>query len=121
MPRAVDGTRRKDRRKKILAHAKGYWGKRGKNFRIAKDAVARGLRFSYRDRKRRKRDFRSLWIVRIGATCRAAGITYSRFISGLADAGITLNRKALSNLAIEDPGAFNAIIEKVKEALAKKA
>jgi len=121
MPRAVDGTRRKERRKKILKHAKGYWGRRGSNFRIAKDAVAKGLRYSYRDRKRRKRDFRSLWIVRIGAVCRASGLTYSRFIAGLNAAGITINRKALSNLAIEDPAAFGKIIEKAKEALDKKA
>lgn len=121
MPRAVDGTRRKNRRKKILAHAKSYRGKRGTNFRVAKAAVAKGLRYSYRDRKRRKRDFRSLWIVRIGAVCRAAGITYSRFIAGLNKAGIAINRKALSNLAIEDPAAFTAVIEKAKEALAQKA
>jgi large subunit ribosomal protein L20 len=118
MPRAVDGTRRKERRKKILKHAKGYWGRRGSNFRIAKDAVAKGLRYSYRDRKRRKRDFRSLWIVRIGASCRAAGITYSQFISGMKKAGIGLNRKALSNLAIEDPQAFGLIVERAKAAVA---
>jgi large subunit ribosomal protein L20 len=121
MPRAVDGTRRKDRRKKILEYAKGYWGRRGSNFRIAKDAVARGMRNSYIGRKRRKRDFRSLWIVRIGAVCRATGITYSRFIAGLNAAGVTINRKALSNLAIEDPTAFAKIIETAKAALDKKA
>jgi len=115
MPRAIDGTRRKERRKKILKIAKGYWGRRGTNFRAAKDAVAKGLSYAYRDRKRRKRDFRSLWITRLNASCRAAGITYSRFIAGLKTAGITLNRKALSNLAIEDPQAFQAICDKVKQ------
>ncbi len=119
MPRAVDGTRRKERRKKILSYAKGYWGKRGSHFRIAKDAVAKGLRYSFRDRKRRKRDFRSLWIVRIGASCRAAGITYSQFIAGLKKAGIGLNRKALSNLAIEDATAFGQIVEQAKAAVQK--
>ncbi len=121
MPRAVDGTRRKERRKKILKYAKGYWGRRGSNFRTAKDAVAKGLRYSYRDRKRRKRDFRGLWIVRINAVCRAAGVSYSRFIAGLNAAGITINRKALSNLAIEDPQAFGKVVEKAKEALGTKA
>ena len=121
MPRAVDGTRRKERRKKILKFAKGYWGRRGSNFRIAKDAVAKGLRYSYRDRKRRKRDFRSLWITRISAACRSYGLNYSRFMAGLAKTGITLNRKALSNLAIEDPTAFKAILERVNEALGTNA
>jgi large subunit ribosomal protein L20 len=120
MPRAVDGTRRKNRRKKILKHAKGFWGRRHTNFRTAKDAVAKSLQYSYRDRRRRKRDFRALWIVRINAACRASGLSYSRFIAGLQAAGITLNRKALSNLAIEDPAAFEKIIEKAKETLGKK-
>jgi large subunit ribosomal protein L20 len=120
MPRAVDGTRRKERRKKILKYAKGYWGHRSTNFRTAKDAVAKGLRNSYRDRKRRKRDFRSLWIVRLGAACRGAGLTYSQFIAGIKKAGIGLNRKALSNLAIEDPPAFGQILEKAKAALLEK-
>jgi large subunit ribosomal protein L20 len=120
MPRAVDGTRRKERRKKILKFAKGYWGRRGSNFRIAKDAIAKGLRYAYRDRKRRKGDFRAIWIVRINAVCRASGTTYSQFMAGLKKVGIGLNRKALSNLAIEDPQAFNQILEKVKETIGKK-
>jgi large subunit ribosomal protein L20 len=117
MPRAVDGTRRKDRRKKILERAKGYWGKRSKLFRTAKDQVMKSLRYAYRDRRNKKRDFRALWITRISAACRAEGMTYSRFMNGLIRANIQLNRKALSNLAIEDAAAFKAIVEKSKLAL----
>ena len=114
MPRAVDGTRRAERRKKILKQAKGYWGRRGTNFRAAKDAVAKAGTYAYRDRKRKKRDFRRLWITRISAACKTNDINYSRFIYGLGKAGIELNRKALSNMAIEDPKAFSALVEKVK-------
>jgi len=117
MPRAVDGTRRKNRRKKILKQAKGYWGGRSKLLRTAKDAVAKSLTYAYRDRKNRKRVFRSLWIARISAACRLNGITYSRFINGLKAAGIELNRKILSNMAIEDPQGFNALVDKAKSAL----
>jgi large subunit ribosomal protein L20 len=117
MPRAVDGTRRHSRRKKILKQAKGYWGRRSKLFRTAKDAVAKSLTNAYRDRKRRKRDFRSLWIARISAAARAEGITYSRFMNGLKLAGIEINRKVLSNLAIEDPAAFSSLVEKAKKAV----
>lgn len=117
MPRAVDGTRRKDRRKKILKQAKGYWGRRSKLFRTAKDAVRKAGQYAYRDRKVRKRDFRRLWIARISAACRAQEITYSRFINGLKKAGVDINRKALSNLAIEDKTAFEAVVSVAKEAL----
>lgn len=117
MPRAVDGTRRSERRKKILGQAKGYWGRRSTNFRTAKDAVAKAGMYSFRDRKRRKRDFRRLWITRISAACRNEGITYSRFINGLAKANITINRKALSNMAIEDAAAFSQLVVKSKAAL----
>lgn len=117
MPRAVDGTRRKDRRKKILDRAKGYWGKRSKLFRTAKDQVMKSLRYAYRDRHNKKRDFRALWIARISAAVRAEGLSYSRFINGLLKANIQLNRKALSNLAIEDAAAFRAIVEKSRAAL----
>ncbi|MFP4510838.1 MAG: 50S ribosomal protein L20 [Spirochaetota bacterium] len=117
MPRAVDGTRRKDRRNKILRQAKGYWGRRSKLFRTAKDAVAKGQSYAYRDRKVRKRDFRRLWIARISAACRNEGITYSRFISGLQRSEIAINRKALSNLAIEDPKAFSTLVEQAKSKL----
>ena len=116
MPRAVDGTRRKDRRKKILERAKGYWGKRSKLFRTAKDQVMKSLRYAYRDRRNKKRDFRALWITRISAACRAEGMSYSRFINGLLRADIRLNRKALSNLAIEDAAAFKTLVEKSRQA-----
>ena len=117
MPRAVDGTRRKTRRKKILKQAKGYRGRRGSLTRTAKDAVAKAQLYAYRDRRRRKRDFRRLWIARISAACRTEGTTYSRFMNGLARAGIAINRKALSNMAIEDGDAFRALVGKAKSAL----
>lgn len=117
MPRAVDGTRRKSRRKKILKDAKGFWGRRSKLFRTAKDAVRKSQQYAYRDRKARKRDFRRLWIARISAGCRAEGLSYSRFMHGLTKANIDMNRKALSNLAIEDRDAFRAVVGKAKAAL----
>lgn len=115
MARAVDGTRRHLRRKKILKKAKGYWGRRSKLFKTAKEAVEKSLRYSYRDRKNRKRSFRALWITRISAMCRQHGLTYSHFMHGLKVSGINLNRKALSNMAIEDPESFMILIEKVKD------
>ncbi|RQV98493.1 MAG: 50S ribosomal protein L20 [Calditrichaeota bacterium] len=117
MPRAVDGTRRKDHRKKILKQAKGFWGRRSKLHRTAKDAVAKAGQYAYRDRKVKKRDFRQLWIARISAAVREEGMTYSRFINGLNKAGVEINRKVLSNLAIEDPKSFKAIVEKAKASL----
>ena len=117
MPRAVDGRRHKNRRKKVLKSAKGYWGRRSKLYRTAKDAVAKALTYAYRDRKSRKREFRALWITRISAACRNDGITYSRFMNGLKLAGIEINRKALSNMAIEDPAAFTSLVEKAKESI----
>ena len=107
MPRAVDGTLRKDRRKKILAQAKGYWGRRKNLFRTAKDAVAKSLKYAYR----------RLWISRISAATRNEGMTYSRFIEGLNKANISINRKVLSNMAIEDPKAFTAVVAEAKKAL----
>lgn len=117
MPRAVDGTRRKDRRKKILDLAKGYWGRRKNCVRTAKDAVAKAGKYAYRDRKARKREFRKLWIARISAAVRAEDLTYSRFINGLKKADIALDRKTLSNLAIEDPKAFSLVVDQAKAAL----
>ena len=116
MPRAVS-SRRHSRRRKILKSAKGYWGRRSKLFRPAKDAVSKALVYSYRDRKKRKRDFRTLWIARISAACRNKGIRYSEFIYGLNLAKVTMNRKILSNLAIEDPAAFSQIIELSQKAI----
>lgn len=117
MPRAVDGSRRKNRRKKLLKQAKGYWGRRSTLYRTAKDAVAKGLSYAYRDRKVRKREFRSLWITRISAGCRAEGMSYSRFMNGLKRANVQMDRKALSNLAIEDREAFRALVSRAKDAL----
>ncbi len=117
MPRAVDGTRRKNRRKKILDKAKGYWGRRSKLTRTAKDAVRKAGQYAYRDRKVRKREFRKLWIARISAATRAEGLTYSRFVNGLNRANIEINRKVLSNMAIEDPASFNALVVTAKKSL----
>jgi len=116
MPRAIDGTKRKKRRQKLLKHAKGFWGRRSNLYRTAKDAVAKSLSYAYRDRKTKKRNFRALWITRISAACRQQEMTYYSFIHGLELAGIQINRKALSNLAIEDPKAFSTLVEKAKEA-----
>ncbi len=117
MPRVTSGTRRHERRKKILKQAKGYWGRRSKIFRTAKDAVSKAQSYAYRDRRQKKRDFRSLWITRISAACKTNDISYSRFIDGLKKAGVELNRKALSNMAIEDPQAFTAVVEVAKKGL----
>jgi len=114
MPRAVDGRRRRNRRRKILQQAKGFWGGRRKLFRVAKGAVAKAGQYAYRDRKARKGEFRTLWIARISAMCRSHGMTYSEFMQGLRLAEIGLNRKALSNLAIEDPAAFEALLDKAR-------
>ncbi len=117
MSRAIDGTKRNNRRAKILKLAKGFTGRRGTNYKAAKDAVTKALVHAYVDRRDRKGDFRQLWIARINAAVRDEGLSYSRFINGLSKAGITLNRKALSNLAIEDPTAFKAVVEAAKKAL----
>ena len=118
MPRAVDGTKRKDRRKKILDQAKGYYGRRSTNHRIAKDAVAKAGQYAYRGRKEKKRDFRKLWIARISAAVQDEGLNYSQFMHGLKLANIELNRKALSNMALEDKAAFSLLVGQVKKALA---
>jgi large subunit ribosomal protein L20 len=117
MSRAVDGSKRKEHRKKIMQMAKGYWGRRHSNYKTAKDAVTKGLSYAYRDRKDRKGDFRSLWIIRINAACRAEGLSYSRLINGLDKAGIEINRKALAHLALEDNTAFKAVVAQAKAAL----
>ena len=117
MARAIDGSKRKEHRKKILKLAKGYWGRRHTNYKTAKDAVAKALSYAYRDRKDRKGDFRRIWIIRINAACRAEGLSYSRLICGLNKAGININRKALASLAVEDSGAFKAVVAQAKSAL----
>jgi len=118
MPRSKNGTRRRERRRKIMRLAKGYWGGRSRLFKTAKEAVMKGLNASYRDRHRRRGEFRRLWITRLSAAVRQEGMSYSRFIAGLQAAQVQLNRKALSNMAIEDPVAFKAIVERAREALA---
>ena len=105
------------RRKKILKLAKGYWGAKSKHFKMAKQAVMKSGNYAFIGRKARKRDFRRLWITRISAACRMNGITYSVFMNGLKKAGVTLNRKMLSEVAIADEAAFKALVEKAKAAL----
>jgi large subunit ribosomal protein L20 len=117
MPRAVDGTRRKDRRKKVLKEAKGFWGRRSKLHRTAKDAVKKAGQYAYRDRKVKKREFRQLWIARISAAVREQDMTYSQFIHGLLKANVELNRKALASLALDDPKAFKLVVDQAKAAL----
>jgi large subunit ribosomal protein L20 len=117
MPRAVAGTKRKDHRKKILKLAKGYWGRRSTNHKTAKDAVAKALMYAYRDRRDKKGQFRSLWIIRINAACRAEGLSYSRFIEGLNKAGVQMDRKILADVAVRDQAAFKAVVEQAKAAL----
>ena len=120
MPRAKRGNKRTERRKKILALAKGYRGTKSKLYRSAKESVERGLKFAYTGRKLKKRDFRSLWIVRIGAAARLNGLNYSQFMHGLALAGIELDRKLLADLAVHSPEAFTELAGQVKSALNNK-
>jgi len=117
MSRAIDGSKRKNHRKKILKLAKGYWGRRSTNFKVAKDAVTKALSYAYRDRKDRKGTFRKLWIIRINAACREQGLSYSKLIAGLDKAGVIIDRKALAWLATEDNAAFQAVVTKAKTAL----
>lgn len=117
MARVKRGSRRARRRKKILKQAKGYYGVKSKGHRIAKQAVDRSLAYSYRDRRQRKRQFRSLWIVRINAAARLNGLSYSRLMSGLRLAGIELNRKMLADLAVRDAEGFAAIAMAARGAL----
>jgi large subunit ribosomal protein L20 len=115
MPRTTGAPARKDRKKKILKVAKGYFGGRKKLYRTAKDAVEKGWQHAYRDRKKKKRNFRALWITRINAAARLNGISYSRLMDGLNKAGVEMDRKALADLAVRDPTAFEALAMKAKE------
>lgn len=117
MSRSRSTDRRITRRRKILKLAKGFRGRRGTNFKAAKDAVRKALKHSYEGRKDRKADMRGIWITRLNAAVRGEGLSYSRFINGLSKARILLNRKVLSNMAIEDPTAFKAVVEVSKKAL----
>lgn len=116
MPRTTNAVPRKNRHKKVLKAAKGYWGGRSKLYKTAKEAVDKALQYSYRDRKKRKSDFRRLWIVRINAAARLNGLSYSKFTSRLKSAGIALDRKVLADIAVTDPEAFTLISEQVKKA-----
>lgn len=114
MPRATNAPASRERRKRVVDKARGYRGRRSKLFRYAKDATMKGQYWSYRDRKTRKRNFRSLWTVRINAAVRAYDMTYSRFIAALKKAGIELNRKVLADMAVNDPQAFAAVVKSVQ-------
>ena len=119
MPRVKRGTVRRAKRKKLLGLAKGYFANKSKLYRAAKESVDTALKYAFVGRRRKKRDFRSLWIVRINAACRAAGITYSRFMDGLKKAGIDLNRKALADMAASDEKAFGQLVAKAQAAAPK--
>lgn len=120
MPRATNSPASRKRRKRILLRAKGFRGFRSKLYRYAKDAVYKARQYEYRDRKKRKGQFRRLWIQRISAAVRNEGMTYSRFIEGLNAAGITLDRKVLADLAVTDIATFNSIVDQAKAALEQK-
>jgi large subunit ribosomal protein L20 len=117
MARVKRGVTSHAKHKKTLASAKGFYGRRKNTIRAAKAAVDKAMQYAYRDRKNKKRTFRALWIQRINAAVRECGITYSRFIDGLSRAGIEVDRKVLSELAIHEPAAFKAIVEQAKAAL----
>ena len=121
MPRATNAPASRERRKRVLDQASGYRGRRSKLFRYAKDATMKGKYWSYRDRKTRKRNFRMLWIARVNAAARANGLTYSRFMEGVKAAGIDLDRKVLSDLAITEEATFQAIVAKAVDALKSKS
>ncbi len=117
MPRVKRGTMVKKRHKKILKLAKGYYGAKSKQFKVANQQVMKSLAYAYRDRRARKRDFRKLWIARINAAARINGVSYSRFISGLKNAGVEVNRKMLADLAVNDAKAFSQLVDVAKENL----
>ena len=116
MPRVKRGTKRRQKRKRILDRASGYFLTKSKLYRSAKEAVERGLKFAYVGRKQRKRQFRSLWIVRIGAAAKLNGISYNQFISGLKKSGIELDRKVLADLAVNDPSGFASLATQARAA-----
>ncbi|ARV06403.1 MAG: 50S ribosomal protein L20 [Polaribacter sejongensis] len=114
MPRSVNSVASRKRRKKILKAAKGYFGRRKNVYTVAKNAVEKGMLYAYRDRKNNKRNFRSLWIVRINAAARLHGMSYSQFMGKVKANNIELNRKVLADLAVNSPDAFKAVVEKIK-------
>ena len=117
MARVKRGVTTHAKHKKVLKAAKGYYGRRKNTIRVAKQAVMKAGQYAYRDRRQKKRTFRALWIQRLNAAVRPFGLTYSRFIDGLGRAGVAVDRKVLSDLAISEPAAFQAIVEKAKSAL----
>jgi large subunit ribosomal protein L20 len=121
MPRVKRGSKRRAKRKKILDRASGYFLTKSKLHRAAKEAVDRALKFAYSGRKQRKRQFRSLWIVRIGAAAKLHGLSYSQFVHGLKQAGVELDRKILADLAVKDPDGFKSLAEQAKSALGRAA
>ena len=121
MPRATNAPASRARRKRVIDASKGYRGRRSKLFRYAKDAQMKGKYWAYRDRKTRKRNFRALWIIRLNAAVRALGFTYSRFIEGLKAAHITIDRKVLADIAVQDEATFKQIAAKAQDALKAKA
>ena len=121
MARVKRGVTAHAKHKKVFKAAKGFYGRRKNTIRIAKQAVEKANQYAYRDRKRKKRTFRALWIQRLNAAVRPFGLTYSRFIDGLTKSGLQIDRKVLSDLAIREPAAFEVIVEKVKAALPAQA
>jgi large subunit ribosomal protein L20 len=121
MARATNSPASRKRRKKVLKYAKGYFGNKSKLFRYAKEAVQHAWQYAYRDGRKKKADRRALWIVRLNAACRQAGISYSRFVEGMNAAGIILDRKVLSDLAVRDEVAFNGLVQQAQDALKAKA
>ena len=117
MSRVKRGIRTRARHHKILKAAKGYWGHKSKLFKVANQQVLKSGNYAYRDRRQKKRDFRKLWIARINAAARQNGLSYSKFMNGLKLAGVSLDRKVLSDIAITDPKAFSALVEQAKSAL----
>ncbi len=120
MPRVKGGTIHRARRKKVMKEAKGYFGSKHRLYKTAKEQVMHSGKYAYRDRKQKKRDFRKLWITRINAACRENNISYSKFINGLNKAGVTINRKMLSEIAIDSPEAFTNLVEIANSALTGK-
>ncbi|MFW5873142.1 MAG: 50S ribosomal protein L20 [Halanaerobiaceae bacterium] len=118
MPRVKRGSKARKRRKKVLKNAKGFFGSRSKLFRPANEAVMKSLDYAYRDRRRKKRDFRRLWITRINAAARQNGLSYSRFINGLKQANVEIDRKILADMAVNDKDGFAELVELAQEQLA---
>ena len=116
MPRVKRGTKRRAKRKKILERASGYYLTKSKLYRSAKESVERALKFAYAGRRQKKRQYRSLWIVRIGAAAKLNGLSYSRFVNGLKKAGVELDRKILADLAVNDAAGFRSLVEQAKAA-----